>query len=74
MRRLVRTLLLTLAAAVTFGALGDASPPQQPATAPTPTQPPAPAASPTPPAGDIEDFVPSEKVSADDAVSFPTDI
>jgi hypothetical protein len=74
MRRLVRTLLLTLAAAVTFGTLGDASPPQQPAPAPTPTPPPAPAASPSPPAGDIEDFVPSEKVSADDAVSFPTDI
>jgi hypothetical protein len=78
MRRLVRTLLLTLAAAVTFGALGDASPPQQPAPAPTPaptpTPPPAPAAAPAPPAGDIEDFVPSEKVSADDAVSFPTDI
>ena len=26
------------------------------------------------PAGDIEDFVPSEKVSADDAVAFPVDI
>jgi hypothetical protein len=74
MRRLVRTLLLTLAAAVTFGALGDAASPQQPAPAPTPTPPPAPAAAPATPAGDIEDFVPSEKVSADDAVSFPTDI
>jgi hypothetical protein len=26
------------------------------------------------PAADIQDFVPTEKVSADDAVAFPTDI
>jgi predicted outer membrane protein len=42
--------------------------------------PPAPAASPTPaarpasPEADLEDFVPSEKVGADEAVAFPTDI
>jgi hypothetical protein len=37
----------------------------------TPASPPTP--SPTP-AADIQDFVPTEKVSADDAVAFPTDI
>ena len=42
-------------------------------------QPPAPPAArgerhPRRPAGDIEDFVPTEKVSADDAVAFPVDI
>ena len=52
-----------------MAAAGDqAAPPPPP-----PTPPPA-AATPAPPAGDIEDFVPSEKVSADDAVAFPVDI
>jgi hypothetical protein len=67
-----RTLLLTLPLAAAFGASGDAAPRQQPPPAPaTPT--PAAAATPVP-ARDIEDFVPTEHVKADDAVSFPTDI
>jgi hypothetical protein len=71
MRGLTRTLLLALTAASAFAAAGDPQPPQAPAATPTP------AASPTPlptPAADIQDFVPTEKVSADDAVAFPTDI
>jgi hypothetical protein len=81
MSALVRTLLLTLSAAAAFGASGDAAPRQQPPAAPAaPTSaPPTPAASPgsagAPAAGrDIDDFVPTEHVKADDAVSFPTDI
>jgi len=66
MRSLVRALLLGLAALVAGVATGDPAAPQAP---------PAPAATPAAvPQGDIEDFVPSEKVSADDAVSFPVDI
>ncbi len=73
MRALVRTLLLVLAAAAVFGARGDAAAPQA-AQAPPTVGPPAPVAT-APPAGrDIEDFVPSEHVKADDAVAFPTDI
>ncbi|HEY8234935.1 MAG TPA: hypothetical protein VIJ10_19870 [Vicinamibacteria bacterium] len=74
MRSLFRTFLLTLVAAVTFGAAGDASPPQEPAPTPSPTPSPAAAAGRTAPPGDIPDFVPTEKLSADDAVAFPTDI
>jgi hypothetical protein len=78
MSALARTLLLTVSAAAAFGASGDAAPRQQPKPAPA-----APAAAPTAsapagaaaaPARDIEDFVPTEHVKADDAVSFPTDI
>jgi hypothetical protein len=77
----LRALLLLLAASGAALVAGDpqaqqAAPapsgpaPQAPAPAPV-----APAPAPTaPPARDIEDFVPSEKVSADDAVAFPTDI
>ena len=66
MRSLARTLLLGLAAAAAAAAAGDQA--ARPA-------PPVPAATPAPsPQGDIEDFVPSEKVSADDAVAFPVDI
>ena len=69
MRTLVRLLLLGLAGAAALASAGDqAAPPPPP-----PTAPPA-AAQPASPAGDIQDFVPSEKVSADDAVSFPVDI
>ena len=69
MRSLVRALLLGLVGATAMAAAGDqAAPPPPP-----PTPPPA-AATPAAPAGDIEDFVPSEKVSADDAVAFPVDI
>jgi len=72
MRGLKRTLLLALVAGSAVGATGDPQPPQAPAAQ-------APAATPTPaplptPAADIQDFVPTEKVSADDAVAFPTDI
>ncbi len=74
MRALVRTVLLTLPLAAAFGASGDAAPRQEPPRAPaTPTPVPAAAATP-PPARDIDDFVPTEHVKADDAVSFPTDI
>ncbi len=61
MRTLVRALLLGLAVAAAAVAAGDPAGPQPPTPAPAP-------------AGDIEDFVPSEKVSADEAVSFPVDI
>ena len=76
MSALVRTLLLTLSVAAAFGASGDAAPRQQPPPSPVPATPtPSPAAARTPPpARDIEDFVPTEHVKADDAVSFPTDI
>ena len=61
MKGLTRTFLLTLVAASALGAAGD----PQPAQAPAP---------PRAPADDIQDFVPSERVKADDAVAFPTDI
>ena len=67
MRSLFRALLVGLVAAVAGVATGDAAAPQ------APPAPPVPAATPAP-QGDIEDFVPSEKVSADDAVAFPVDI
>jgi len=69
MRNLVRTFLLGLAGATAMAAAGD----QSPAPPPLATPPPA-AATPAAPAGDIEDFIPSEKVPADDAVAFPVDI
>ncbi len=68
MKGLVRVILLGLAGLAALASAGDQGAPQPP---------PAPAATPAPgppPAGDIEDFVPSEKVSADDAVAFPVDI
>jgi len=68
MRILVRSLLLGLAGLAAIASGGDQGVPQ------APTVPAAPAATAPPPAGDIEDFVPSEKVSADDAVAFPVDI
>ena len=71
MRDLVRALLLGVALVTAAGARGDQPVPQAP---PAPAAP-GPAATPSPaPPGDIQDFVPSEKVSADDAVSFPVDI
>jgi hypothetical protein len=69
MRSLVRALLLGLVAAAAAVATGDQAAPQAPPAPPVPAATPAPA-----PQGDIEDFVPSEKVSADDAVAFPVDI
>jgi hypothetical protein len=75
MRARVRTLLLTLSAAAAFGARGDAASPQTPVSPPAQAPGPAatPAASPAP-VRELDDFVPSEKVKADEAVSFPTDI
>jgi hypothetical protein len=69
MRDLVRTFLLSLAGATAMAASGDQAPQSQPASAP-----PAAVATPAPVPGDFEDFVPSEKVGADDAVAFPVDI
>jgi len=65
-RPLTRTLLLTLAAASALGASGDPQQPQAPVGPP--------AVRPSVPADDIEDFVPTQKLRADDAVAFPTDI
>jgi hypothetical protein len=65
MKSLVRVLLLGLAGLAALASAGDQAASQPPPAPATPT--PAPAA-------DIEDFVPSEKVSADDAVAFPVDI
>ena len=71
MKTLVRLLLLALAGLAALASAGDQAASQSPpATAPpSATGAPAP-----PPGGDIEDFVPSEKVSADEAVAFPVDI
>jgi len=68
MKSLVRVTLLGLVGLAAIASAGDQAAPPTPA----PAAPAAPAAAPTP--GDIEDFVPSEKVSADDAVAFPVDI
>jgi hypothetical protein len=72
MRALVRPLLAGLLGLWALAAAGDAAPagPQAPAPTPVPT----PAATPARQEQEIEDFVPTEKVGADDAVSFPTDI
>jgi hypothetical protein len=69
MRGLVRAILLGLVGAAAIASAGDQTG--------GPAPPPAPAATPAPasqPKDDIGDFVPSEKVSADEAVSFPVDI
>jgi hypothetical protein len=65
MKSLVRALLLGLLGLAALASAGD----QAAAQAPPPPATPAPT-----PVPDIEDFVPSEKVSADDAVAFPVDI
>ena len=69
MRGLVRVVLLGLAGLVAIASAGDQAASQPPPAPATPGAAAAPA-----PGGDIEDFVPSEKVSADDAVAFPVDI
>jgi hypothetical protein len=78
MSRLVRVFLLTLLGAFTVGAAGDPQPPQAPPGDAPASEAPAAAAVPAgqaaAPVPEIEEFVPSEKVSADDAVAFPTDI
>jgi len=71
MKSLVRVLLLGLAGLAAIASAGDQGVPQP---TPAPAAPGATAAPAPSPAGDIEDFVPSEKVSADDAVAFPVDI
>ena len=71
MRTLARVLVLGLAAVAAAAARGDQAAPPAP---PAPAAPGAAATPVPPPAADIEDFVPSEKVSADDAVAFPVDI
>ena len=65
MKSLVRALLLGLLGLAALASAGDQAAAQAP---------PAPAAPAPTPVPDIEDFVPSEKVSADDAVAFPVDI
>ena len=65
MKGLVRVLLLALAGLAAIASAGDQAVSQPPPAPPTTTPTPVP---------DIEDFVPSEKVSADDAVAFPVDI
>jgi hypothetical protein len=87
MNTLVRNLVLALLAVGTLAAAGDqaAPPPREPAPAqgedaappsaakPTPTPTPQPA--PTADAEEqLEEFVPTEEVPADQAVSFPVDI
>jgi hypothetical protein len=70
MRGLVRAILLGLVGAAAIASAGDQ-------TAEPAQSPPAPAAASAPASqskDDIQDFVPSEKVGADDAVSFPVDI
>ena len=69
MKNLVRLFLLGLTGATAIATAGDQTAPSPPA----PAAPPA-VATPTPPAGEPEDFVPSEKLGADDAVAFPVGI
>lgn len=69
MRNLVRAFLLGLAGATAMAAAGDQAAPPPAGPSPSPAS-----ASPAAPAGDIQDFIPSEKVPADDAVAFPVDI
>ena len=78
MNALVRNLLLVLLAVGAIAAAGDQAAPKPPgqsgsapAAPPTPT--PAPSATPDP-EKQLEEFVPSEKLRADQAVAFPVDI
>jgi hypothetical protein len=74
MNTLVRNLFLALLAIGTLAAAGDqAATDGQSAPVPAPT--PTPAATPTlDPEEQLEEFVPSEEVRADQAVAFPVDI
>lgn len=65
MKGLVRVLLLGVLGLAALASAGDQAAAQAPPAPATPAPTPVP---------DIEDFVPSEKVSADDAVAFPVDI
>jgi hypothetical protein len=78
MNALLRNLLLTL---LGFGTLATAGDQAAPAPAPGPTPLPKATPTPTPPATptpdieeQLEEFVPSEEVRADQAVAFPVDI
>jgi hypothetical protein len=71
MKGQVRVILLGLAGLAALASAGDQAVPQAPPAPAGPAATPAPG---PPPAGDIEDFVASEKVGADDAVAFPVDI
>jgi hypothetical protein len=71
MKGQVRVILLGLAGLAALASAGDQAVPQAPPAPAVPAATPAPG---PPPAGDIEDFVASEKVGADDAVAFPVDI
>ena len=84
MNALVRNLLLVLLAVGATGVAGDQAvstpagqgepAPAEPTT-PTPAATPTPVATPTPdPEKQLEEFVPSEEVRADQAVAFPVDI
>jgi len=71
MSPLVRLCLLALLAGGALASAGDQRTPE----APPPTPPAATPASPAPaPGPDLEEFVPTEKVPADEAVAFPVDI
>jgi hypothetical protein len=81
MTALVRSLLIVLLGVGAFAMGGDpaaargAQEPASPAATPTPK--PAPTPTPTPtarPEEQLEKFVPSEKLPADQAVAFPVDI
>lgn len=67
MSPLVRICLLALLAAGALASAGDQGAP--PAPAPPAAATPAPRTAP-----DLEEFVPTEKVPADEAVAFPVDI
>jgi hypothetical protein len=81
MTALVRSLLIALLGLGAFAMGGDpaaargAQEPEPTTTTPAPT--PAPKPTPTPtadPEKQLEEFVPSERLPADEAVSFPVDI
>lgn len=73
MKRLVRVLALGVAGAAAVATAFDQAAPPGAQSAPPPAAP-SPAASPQASTAPLEDFVPSEKVDADDAVAFPVDI
>ena len=84
MNALVRNLLLVLLAVGAIAAAGDQAAPKpsgQTGSAPAAPPKPTPAAIPTPapsatpdPEKQLEEFVPSEELRADQAVAFPVDI
>jgi hypothetical protein len=69
LKPLVRALVLGLLGAAAIATAGDQAKPAPPAATPA-----APAATPQSPPPPLEEFVPSEKVKADEAVAFPVDI